>query len=244
MPRQSARYKAQLAQRDETVKANRLPIPEAVKLVKAMATANPQKKEYKGLHKRKGFDQTVEMVFWLGIDARQADQALRGAVSLPKGIGKSKRVIAFCPDDLAAKAKAAGAVEAGADELIKKVSEGWTDFDVAVAHPAVMGKVGKLGRVLGPQGKMPSPKSGTVTPEIEQAVREYGAGKVEYRSDAGGNVHAPVGKVSFSEADLQENIEAFIAHLRRIKPPTSKGQYFKRVCLSATMTPSVTLDVS
>jgi large subunit ribosomal protein L1 len=242
MPRQSARYKLQLETRGDA--AARVPIPDAVKLVKSMAAAKPQKKDYKGLKKQKGFDQTVELVCWLGVDSRQADQALRGAVSLPKGIGKSKRVVAFCPDDMVEKAKAAGAVEAGADELIKKVNDGWSDFDVAVAHPAVMGKVGKLGRVLGPQGKMPSPKSGTVTPDIETAVREYGAGKVEYRTDAGGNVHAPVGKVSFVDQDLVENIEAFIAHLRRIKPATAKGQYFKRVCLTATMTPSVTLDVT
>jgi large subunit ribosomal protein L1 len=211
-------------------------IIEGVKLIKSMAAATPQKKDYKGLKKAKGFDQTVELVCWLGVDPRQADQALRGAVSLPKGIGKSKRVIAFCPDDFVDKAKGAGAVEAGADELIKKVGDGWTDFDVAVAHPAVMGKVGKLGRVLGPQGKMPSPKSGTVTPDIEQAVREYSAGKVEYRTDAGGNVHAPVGKVSFTDQDLIDNIEAFIGHMRKSRPATAKGQYFKRVCLSATMT--------
>lgn len=242
MPRLSAKYKAQLEARGDAVA--RLPIPDAVKKVKSLAAIKPQKKDYKGLKKAKGFDQTVELVCWLGIDSRQADQALRGAVSLPKGIGKSKKVIAFCPDDMVGKAKAAGAVEAGADELIKKVNDGWTDFDVAVAHPAVMGKVGKLGRVLGPQGKMPSPKSGTVTPDIEQAVREYSAGKVEYRSDAGGNIHAPVGKLSFADEDLVENIESFIAHMRRSKPATAKGQYFKRVCLSATMTPSVTLDVT
>lgn len=242
MPRQSARYKLQLEARGDA--AARVPVPEAVKLIKSMAALRPQKKDYKGLKKPKGFDQTVELVCWLGVDPRQADQALRGAVSLPKGIGKSKRVIAFCPEDVADKAKAAGAVEAGADELIKKVNDGWTDFDVAVAHPAVMGKVGKLGRVLGPQGKMPSPKSGTVTPNMEQAVREYSAGKVEFRTDAGGNVHAPVGKASFAEEDLVENIEAFIAHMRKNKPATAKGQYFRRVCLTATMTPSVTLDVS
>ncbi|MBI4578290.1 MAG: 50S ribosomal protein L1, partial [Planctomycetes bacterium] len=128
--------------------------------------------------------------------------------------------------------------------LIKKVSEGWLEFDVAVAHPQVMGKVGKLGRVLGPQGKMPSPKSGTVTPDIAQAVREYSAGKLEYRNDAGGNVHAVVGKMSFAAEDLQANVEAFIEHIRRIKPSTAKGQYIKKVSLSGTMTPSVLVDVS
>jgi large subunit ribosomal protein L1 len=168
---------------------------------------------------------------------------IRGALSLPKGLGSTKRVVAFCPEDMAEEAKQAGAIEAGADELVKKVSDGWVDFDVAVAHPTVMGKVGKLGRVLGPQGKMPSPKSGTVTPDIPTAVKEYSAGKVEYRNDAGGNIHAPVGKLSFPEEDLAENIQAFIDHIRKAKPQAAKGQYFKKACISATMTPSVMLEV-
>lgn len=190
------------------------------------------------------FDQSVDLVCHLGIDPKQADQMIRGSVSLPKGVGKTKRVIAFCPETEIEACKAAGAVEAGGDELVDKVSKGWTDFDVAVAHPSLMGKVGKLGRVLGPQGKMPSPKSGTVTPEVAKAVREYSAGKLEFRNDNGGNVHAVVGKVSFSEADLKENILAFVDHIRRLKPTTAKGQYLKRICISGTMTPSVTLDVS
>jgi large subunit ribosomal protein L1 len=169
---------------------------------------------------------------------------IRGALSLPKGIGKAKKVIAFCPEDMVDQAKAAGAIEAGADELVKKVSGGWQDFDVAVAHPSVMGKVGKLGRVLGPQGKMPSPKSGTVTPDIEKAIKEYAAGKVEFRNDAGGNIHVPVGKLGFSVEDLQANVEAFIDHIHKAKPTAAKGHYIKRVCLSATLTPSVTLDVA
>ena len=242
MPKHNARYKAQVAQRPE--KGSRLTVADAVKAVKAMAGATPNKKDYKGLRKRKGFDQTIEIVFSLGIDPRQADQMLRGSLSLPKGIGKTKAVIAFCPDEMVEQAKAAGASEAGADELVKKVSDGWLDFDVAVAHPSVMGKVGKLGRVLGPQGKMPSPKSGTVTPDIEQAIKDYAAGKVEYRNDAGGNVHAPVGKISFSDEDLAENAEAMITHIRKTKPTATKGHFFKKVCLSATMTPSVVLDVS
>lgn len=188
------------------------------------------------------FDPTVNIVCHLGIDPKQADQMIRGSVALPKGIGKSKKVIAFCPETEIEKAKAAGAIEAGADELIDKVTKGWMDFDVAIAHPSMMGKIAKLGRVLGPQGKMPSPKSGTVTPETESAVREYAAGKVEFRNDNGGNVHAVVGKLSFSDADLAENIDAFVEHIRRMKPSTSKGLYLKRVCVSATMTPSVTLD--
>jgi large subunit ribosomal protein L1 len=200
-------------------------------------------KQVKGFSKTK-FEQTVDLVCHLGIDPKQADQMIRGSVSLPKGIGASKRVIAFCGDNDVEAAKAAGAIEAGADELVKKVQDGWLDFDVAVAHPSMMGKVGKLGRVLGPQGKMPSPKSGTVTPEIEQAVKEYGAGKLEFRNDAGGNVHAVVGKLSFADEDLKENIVAFVDHIRRIKPAAAKGQFLKRVCISGTMTPSVTLSVS
>lgn len=190
------------------------------------------------------FDQTVDLVCHLGIDPKQADEMLRGSLGLPKGIGKSKRVVAFCGDNDVEAAKAAGAVEAGGDELVQKVQDGWLDFDVAVAHPSMMGKVGKLGRVLGPQGKMPSPKSGTVTPDIVTAVKEYAAGKLEYRNDAGGNIHAPVGKLSFSDEDLKENIVAFVGHIRKIKPAAAKGQYIKRVCISGTMTPSVSLKLS
>ena len=169
---------------------------------------------------------------------------IRGSISLPKGVGKTKRVIAFCEGDEAEKAKEAGAFEVGTDDLVKRIQDGWMEFDVAVAHPKLMGKVGKLGRVLGPQGKMPSPKSGTVTPDVATAVKEYGAGKIEYRNDAGGNIHAGVGKLSFSDADLKENIEAFIDHIRRAKPAASKGQYIKRVCLKATMSPAVQVAVS
>ena len=190
------------------------------------------------------FDQTVDLVAHLGIDSRQAEQAIRGSVSLPKGIGATKKVIAFCGDADAEAAKKAGAIEAGGDELIDKVQKGWMDFDVAIAHPSMMGKVGKLGRVLGPQGKMPSPKSGTVTPDIATAVREYAAGKVEFRNDKGGNLHAVVGKLSFSEADLKENVVAFMDHIRRMKPPTAEGQFIKKLALSGTMTPSVLVDTS
>lgn len=239
MPNRSRTYQSRIAKR-ETNAAR--PVAEAVKILKAMGSELVDRK-HKGARKRKTFDQTVELVMHLGIDPKQADQMIRGALSLPKGVGSTKRVIAFCPDDMAEQAKEAGAVEAGADELVKKVNDGWLDFDVAVAHPAVMGKVGKLGRVLGPQGKMPSPKSGTVTPDIPKAVQEYSAGKVEYRNDAGGNIHAPVGKMSFSDEDLAENIQAFIDHIRKAKPQTAKGQYFRRVCISGTMTPSVTLEV-
>ncbi len=197
----------------------------------------------KGFSKTK-FDQSVDLVCHLGIDPRQADQMIRGSVSLPKGIGKAKRVIAFCQETDAEAAKEAGAIEAGGDELVKKVQDGWLDFDVAVAHPSMMGKVGKLGRILGPQGKMPSPKSGTVTPDVVTAVKEYAAGKIEFRNDAGGNIHAAVGKLSFADEDLKENIVAFVDHIRRMKPSAAKGQYLKRVCISGTMTPSVAVRIS
>lgn len=241
MPQRSVRYKSQVARLDE--KGHTHPVGDAIALLKELGESEPKRKDYKGFKKRKGFDQTVSVVMHLGIDPKQADQMIRGAVSLPKGIGQTKRVVAFCPDEMVEQAKAAGAVEAGADELVKKITDGWLDFDVAVAHPSLMGKVGKLGRVLGPQGKMPSPKSGTVTPEIEKAIQEYAAGKVEYRNDSGGNIHAPVGKLSFAVDDLRENVEAFIDHIRKAKPQAAKGQYIRKVCLTATMTPSITLDV-
>ncbi|MEE9371025.1 MAG: 50S ribosomal protein L1, partial [Sedimentisphaerales bacterium] len=152
------------------------------------------------------FDQTIECVLHLGIDPKQADQLIRGSVSLPHGIGKQKKVIAFCEASDVEAARAAGAIEVGCDELIKKISDGWLDFDVAVASPKVMGKVGKLGRILGPQGKMPSPKNGTITPDVTTAVAEFAAGKVEFRNDAGGNVHVVVGKQSFEAQKLIENI--------------------------------------
>jgi len=189
------------------------------------------------------FDQTVECIFLLGIDPKQADQAIRGAVSLPHGLGKQKKVIAFCDDSGVEAALKAGAVEAGCDELIKKITDGWTDFDVAVASPRVMGKVGKLGRILGPQGKMPSPKNGTVTDDVPTTVAEFTAGKVEYRNDDGGNVHMVVGKQSFDNQKLAENIEALISHIKKIKPATVKGTYIKKVFISATMSPSVAISV-
>jgi large subunit ribosomal protein L1 len=190
------------------------------------------------------FDQSVDCVVHLGIDAKQADQTIRGAISLPHGIGKSRKVIAFCEDSDIDTAKSSGAIEAGNDELVKKIQDGWLDFDVAIASPKVMGKVGKLGKVLGPQGKMPSPKNGTVTPDVSQAVKDFAAGKVEFRNDAGGNVHAVVGKVSFEDSKLVENIDAFVSHIRKMKPGSTKGAYIKKVCISATMSPSVILDVA
>ena len=206
-----------------------LNLPEAVEKVKTFKSVK--------------FDQTVECVLNLGIDSKQADQLVRGSLSLPHGIGKQKKVIAFCEDADAETAKKAGAVEAGADELIKKVSDGWLDFDVAIASPKVMGKVGKLGRVLGPQGKMPSPKNGTVTNDVATAVAEFTAGKVEFRNDSGGNVHIVVGKQSFDANKLIDNIEAFVSYVKRIKPASAKGTYIKKMSLSATMSPGVFVNV-
>ncbi len=218
------------------------PVEEALTRLKELASVTVERK-YKTAKKRKPGDQTVELVMHLGIDPRQADQMLRGAISLPKGIGKARKVIAFCEGEVAEAARAAGAIEVGGDELVKKIQGGWMDFDVAIAHPSMMGKVGRLGRVLGPQGKMPSPKAGTVTPDVETAVKEFSAGRIEFRNDAGGNIHLPVGKVSFSNEDLKENIEAAVQHIVKIKPSAAKGQFVKRVSLSATRTPSVTVAV-
>ena len=189
------------------------------------------------------FDQSVECVMHLGIDPKQADQLVRGSISLPHGIGKQKKVVAFCEDSDIEAAKSAGAIEAGNDELVKKVTDGWMDFDVAIASPKVMSKVGKLGRVLGPQGKMPSPKNGTVTAEVAKAVAEFAAGKVEFRNDAGGNIHVVVGKQSFEKQKLMENIDAFISHIKKVKPAASKGTYIKKVSISATMSPGIAINV-
>ena len=189
------------------------------------------------------FDQSIDCVLLLGIDPKQADQMVRGSISLPHGIGKQKKVIAFCEDSDVEAARKAGAIEAGCDDLVKKVSDGWADFDVAIASPKVMGKVGKLGRLLGPQGKMPSPKNGTVTADVAAAVAEFAAGKVEFKNDAGSNVHIVVGKQSFEREKLIENIEAFISHMKKIKPAAAKGTYIKKVCISATMSPGVAVDI-
>jgi len=189
------------------------------------------------------FDQTIECVLHLGIDPKQADQLVRGSISLPYGIGKQKRVIAFCEDSAIEASRAAGAIEAGCDDLVKKVSDGWLDFDVAIASPKVMSKVGKLGRVLGPQGKMPSPKNGTVTADVATAVAEFAAGKVEFKNDAGSNVHVVVGKQSFEAEKLIGNIEAFVSYIKKIKPSATKGTYIKKMCISATMSPSIAVSI-
>ena len=220
----SKRYKKELSKLSE----ESVSLAEAVKQVKSFDSVK--------------FDQSVECVLNLGIDPKQADQLVRGSISLPYGIGRQKRVVAFCEDSDVEAAKQSGAIEAGCDELIKKVSDGWMDFDVAIASPKVMGKVGRLGRVLGPQGKMPSPKNGTVTTDVLKAVVVFSAGKVEFRNDGGGNIHVVVGKQSFAAEKLIENIEAFVSHIKKIRPVATKGTYIKKICISATMSPSVSVS--
>jgi len=183
------------------------------------------------------FDETVDVVVKLGIDPRKTDQLVRGAVSLPKGLGKTVRVVVFAEGDKAEAATQAGADEVGSEDLAKRIQDGWMDFDVVIASPDMMKHVGKLGKVLGPQGKMPSPKSGTVTPDVAQAVQDFKAGKVEFRTDAGGNVHAPVGKRSFPVEDLEENLGAFLDHLLSLRPAAVKGQFMRKVSVSTTMGP-------
>jgi large subunit ribosomal protein L1 len=189
------------------------------------------------------FDQSIDVCVHLGIDPRQADQQLRGSISMPKGVGKTARVICFCGDDKIEDAKSAGAIEAGSDDLIKKIEEGWMEFDVAVASPDMMRTVSKLGRTLGPKGLMPSPKAGTVTPDVVTAVKEYSAGKLEYRNDDGGNIHCTIGKMSFSEEDLLLNLDHFMALIDKIRPAATKGTYIKKAVISGTMTPSIQLAV-
>jgi len=188
------------------------------------------------------FDETVEVVVRLGIDPRKSDQLVRGAVSLPKGLGKTIKIVVFAEGDKAEAARAAGADEVGSGDLAEKIAGGWMDFDVVIASPDMMKHVGKLGKVLGPQGKMPSPKSGTVTPDVAGAVTEFKAGKVEFRTDAGGNVHAPLGKRSFATEDLLENLTAFMDHLLGMRPSAVKGNFVRRVCISTTMGPGASIS--
>ncbi len=190
------------------------------------------------------FDETVELAVKLGIDPKNSQQIVRGAVSLPHGVGRTVRVIAFAEGDAATAAKEGGAIEVGGEDLAKKIVDGWLEFDVAIAHPGMMRHVGKLGRILGPHGKMPSPKSGTVTDNVADAVREFVAGKVEFRNDDGGTVHVRVGKKSFKKEQLVGNVEAFLDHLRGIKPPSAKGVYIQKANLAATMSPGVPLVIS
>lgn len=188
------------------------------------------------------FDQSIEIHVRLGIDPAQADQIVRGSLVLPHGIGRAQRVVVFAKGDLANAAKEAGADEVGQEDLAKKIRDGWTDFDVCIAAPDMMGLVGPLGRVLGPRGLMPSPRAGTVTPDVAKAVKEYKAGKVEFRNDKGGNVHAVVGKLSFDASKLVDNVKAFLDYLNTLKPNTVRGTYVKSVAICGTMTPSVRVN--
>src|SRR5215468_1502500 len=203
---------------------------EAVKLVKQTARAK--------------FDETIVISSHLGVDPRHSDQLVRGTVVLPHGTGKSLRVLVLCKGDREKEALAAGADFAGADEYVKKIQDGWLDVDAIVATPDLMGEVGKLGRVLGPRGLMPNPKSGTVTFDVAKAVKELKAGKIEFRVDKGSNVHAPVGKASFDQEKLLENASVFLRELVRAKPAAAKGTYIKSLTLSATMGPAITLDAA
>lgn len=189
------------------------------------------------------FDQSAELAVRLGVDPKQADQLVRGSIVLPHGIGKSQRVVVFAQGDNVAAAQEAGADEVGGKELADKIKGGWLDFDVTIASPDMMGVVGPLGRVLGPRGLMPSPKAGTVTQDVAKAVSEYKAGKVEFRVDAGGNVHCVVGKLSFTEEQLTENAAALIDLVLSLKPTTAKGIYVRGATLSATMLPGISVTV-
>jgi large subunit ribosomal protein L1 len=222
MPQESKRYRALV---DQTKSIDQLPLGKAVELLKKFGTTK--------------FNQTVEIHLNLGIDPKQADQLVRGSVVLPHGIGKSQRVIVFAKGDLANVAKDAGADVVGQEDLAERLKGGWLDFDVCIATPDMMGLVGPLGRVLGPRGLMPSPRAGTVTTDVARVVKEYKAGKVEFRNDDGGNVHAVVGKISFDAQQLQENIQAFIDYIHGLKPHSVKGTYVKNISICATMSPGI-----
>lgn len=226
MGKKSKRYRASLAKRP----ADPLPLDQAVETLKKFESTK--------------FDQTVEIHMRLGIDPNQADQIIRGSLVLPHGIGKTQRVVVFAKGDAAKAAEEAGADYVGQEDLAKKIKEGWTDFDVCIAAPDMMGLVGPLGRVLGPRGLMPSPRAGTVTPDVAKVVGEYKAGKVEFRNDKGGNLHAMVGKLSFDTGKLVENIKAFLQFVEGLKPSAVKGAYVKGVAICGTMSPSVRVSES
>lgn len=225
MPKLAKRIKKSVEKRPEEA----LPVEEAVKVLKSFDATK--------------FDQSVEIAMRLGVDHTQADQIVRGSIVLPNGIGKEQRVIVFAKGPAAEAAKEAGADEVGDADLAKKIMGGWTDFDVCIATPDMMKVVGPLGKVLGPRGLMPSPRAGTVTPDVAKTIEEYKAGKVEFRNDKGGNVQAIVGKLSFDEAKLAENVQAFINLILGMKPAAVKGTYLRSAHISATMSPSVKLAV-
>jgi large subunit ribosomal protein L1 len=225
MAKQSKRYRSL----SENRKQDPLPVAAAVDALKGYAGTK--------------FDQSVEIAMRLGIDQAQADQIVRGSIVLPHGIGKQQRVVVFAKGAKADEARAAGADEVGEEELAEKIKGGWTEFDACIAAPDMMKLVGPLGKVLGPRGLMPSPRAGTVTPDVGATVREYKAGKVEFRNDKAGNVQAVVGKLSFDAPKLVENIQAFVDKVIAMKPSAIKGTYVKAVHISATMSPSVRLAV-
>lgn len=225
MPKRSKRFEKATALVDRDKKYEAI---EAIELIQSLPATK--------------FDETVDVVVKLGVDPRKSDQLVRGAVSLPKGLGKDVKIVVFAEGDKADAARAAGADEVGSDELADKIAGGWLDFDVVIASPDMMKHVGKLGRVLGPQGKMPSPKSGTVTPKVAEAVAEFKAGKVEFRTDAGGNIHAALGKRSFTAGDLLTNLTAFLTHLEGLRPPGVKGLYMRKVSVSTTMGPGAWIN--
>lgn len=225
--RNGKRYKAALAGIDRRAHYS---IEDAISLLKEMPTPK--------------FDQTVEMAIRLGVDPRQADQQIRGTVMLPHGLGKTIRVVVFAKGEQAAAAETAGADVVGTDDLAERINGGWTDFDVAIAAPDMMSVVGRLGRILGPRGLMPNPKSGTVTPDVARAVAEAKAGRVEYRADRNGNVNAPVGRMSFEEDSLVENARTLFDTILRARPSSAKGQYVRSVTLATTMGPGVRIDRS
>ena len=202
---------------------------EAMDLVKKTATAK--------------FDETIELHVRLGVDPKYPDQQVRGAIVLPNGTGKSKRVLVFAKGEKVKEAEAAGADFVGSDEIVQKIQGGWLDFDVAVATPDMMGTVGRLGKILGPRGLMPNPKLGTVTMDLQKAISEVKAGKVEYRTDKAGNVHVAIGKASFDAEKLQQNFQALMDTLIRVKPAAAKGQYIRSITVSATMGPGVPVQL-
>ncbi len=222
MPKKGKKYLKALEQIDRT---KRYDAREAISLVKSLSF--------------EGFDAAVEVAIRLNVDPRKADQNLRGALVLPHGTGKTKRVLVFAKGEKAKEAQEAGADFVGDDELAEKILKGWFEFDTVVATPDMMATVGKLGRTLGPKGLMPNPKTGTVTMDVKKAIEEIKAGKIEYRVDKIGNVHAPIGRVSFSEDKLVENLKAFYETMIRIKPQTAKGVYVKNLAVSSSMGPGV-----
>ncbi len=226
MPKRGKRYQEAIKQVDRTKQYDPA---EAMELLKKLASAK--------------FDETVEAAVRLGVDPRHADQQVRGAMVLPHGTGKTRTVLVFAKGDKAKEAEQAGADYVGAEDMVEKIQkEGWLEFDAAIATPDMMGLVGRLGRILGPRGLMPNPKTGTVTFDVERAVQEVKAGKIEYRVDKAGNIHVPIGKASFDAQSLAENLRALLEQLIRMKPAAAKGQYIRSVTVSTTMGPGIKIN--